>query len=196
MRFGIPSLYRRPAPWDLLALAGSNRREKSVMVNLNRTARGIYVGVALTIGVALAPTHDASATTGPQYCASAKTELDKLNVFLKQSTKAVTASAGNPAKLKISMAPVIAQYRETITKLETTAPADISPAIKTYLDTLFGGLLIYEKVGFDAKKLTPAMLVSPKTKPEFRSAVAKLAVFVKNTCKADPAAVLGAGNLS
>ena len=157
--------------------------------------------VTLTAGLVLISwiglrTPAATAVTGAQYCASAKTELDKLNVFLTKSKAAVTASAGSPAKLKVSMPPIIAQYRTTVKQLEDTAPVEVKPAITTYLETLMKGLLVYEKVGFDAKKITPAMLPDPKKDPAYRAAVTKVAAFIKGTCKVDPALVLGTNALS
>ena len=162
--------------------------------------KSIVVGVSvfgLTLGALTAMSvGGARAATGAQYCASAKAELDKLNVYLAQSKKALTAAAGNPAKLKISMPPLIAQYRKTVANLESSAPADLKAPITVYLETLMNALVVYEKVGFDAKKITPAMLPDPKKNPEYRAAVTKVAAFIKNTCKADPVAVLGSGALS
>ena len=157
--------------------------------------------VTLTAGLVLISSigvgvPSATAVTGSQYCASAKTELDKLNVFLLKSKSAVTAAAGSSVKLKVSMPPIIAQYRTTVKSLENTAPPEVKAAITTYLETLMKGLLVYEKVGFDAKKITPAMLPDPKKDPIYRSAVTKVAAFIRGTCKVDPALVLGTNALS
>lgn len=143
-----------------------------------RKTRIVIVSLAACSGIAAAFSAPyATAATGSAFCAEAQTELTKLGALAKSSGKAMSAKA-TPATLKAQLAPFLKTFRDSSSKLQTDAPANLRTAVKAYLDQGVKGIVALEKVGWDITKL-PQHISDPTN---FTTMIAPLVAYARSTC--------------
>ncbi len=173
-----PPTTPQPITVSIMPNLWATRGGRFLFAKGTRKARLVVVGLAACTGIGAASSAPhATAATGSAFCAEAQTELTKLGTIAKSSGTAMSAKA-TPATLKAQLAPFLKTFRDSSSKLQKDAPANLRTAVKTYLDQGVKGIVALERVGWDIKKL-PQHITDPTN---FTTVIAPLVAYAKSTC--------------